>query len=138
MAAGPGGPTAFIASNLAAPVAAPLHDAESADRSAAFGLNRHGDVVGMYEDDGERRAFVWTAETGMIDLNSLLAPGDAAVWTLKQARDINDSRQLVGFGTFNNGTGDVVRAFRLTLAPPASCAADRNGDRVPQCHGAGR
>lgn len=129
VAAGARGPEAFylVAGALVADL---IDDTGLTDRSLAFGLNDHGDVVGFYEIGVERAAFVWSAGFGLIDLNALLAPADAAVWRLTQARAINNSRQIVGFGWYDDGTGEQQRAFRLTLPPPAACAADRNGNGV--------
>lgn len=129
VAAGARGPEAFyfVAGEPAVDL---LDDAALADRSLAFGVNRHGDVVGLYEVGAERAAFVWNARFGLVDLNTLLSPADAAGWRLTQARAINDSRQIVGFGWYDDGTGERHRAFRLTLPPPAVCAADRNGNGV--------
>ena len=59
--------------------------------------------------DTATHAFV-TVNGVMTDLNSLLAPEDAALWELKDARGINDAGQVVGTGTFNGQT----RAFVLT------------------------
>ena len=51
----------------------------------------------------------------MLDLNTLIDP--ASGWVLNQARGINDSGQIAGFGTI----GGQTHAFLLTLTPePAS------------------
>jgi hypothetical protein len=129
VAAGARGPEAFIFAS-GSPAVDRIDDGAVADRSLAFGLNSHGDVVGLYEVGEERVAFVWNERLGLIDLNTLLAPADAAAWRLTQARAINDSRQIAGFGWYDDGDGEQQRAFRLTLPPPAGCAADRNGNGV--------
>jgi uncharacterized membrane protein len=62
--------------------------------------------VNQAEDD---RAFFWTADEGMMDLNALLdATGEG--WVLEIAWDMNNHDQIVGFGTFNG----EQRAFLLT------------------------
>lgn len=84
-------------------------------------------VVGTsYGNDlSDARAFVWqdldadgegiNDPTEMKDLNALLSPADAT-WVLQEARSINSSGQIVGFGTKNGQT----RAFLLT--PPSGPA----------------
>jgi probable HAF family extracellular repeat protein len=97
-------------------------------RSAAYGIatvNGAVQVVGSSHallpdlSAGPTRAFVWQDANGdgdgvgdsneMRDLNALLSPTDAS-WVLQEARGINSSGQIVGFGTKNGQT----RAFLLT------------------------
>jgi uncharacterized membrane protein len=58
-------------------------------------------VVGYSNKTGDAGigAFVWTASKGMVDLNSFLPPGSP--WTLQVASGINDSGEIVGYGTLN-------------------------------------
>jgi probable HAF family extracellular repeat protein len=74
-------------------------------------INSRGHVVGSAtSSDGEAFAFLYTPNSGMVDLNTLL-PLDTA-WLLSNARDINDNGQVVGNG-FNGGL--VKRAYRALL-----------------------
>ena len=68
-------------------------------RSLARGMNNYGDVVGEAESSETTlwRPFVYTADTGMVALDSLLAPADQWV-RLSAAMDINDNGQIVGHG----------------------------------------
>jgi len=49
--------------------------------------------------DNSFRAFMWKNGTG-IDLNTLI--DSASGWVLLSAKTINDSGQIVGYGTYNN------------------------------------
>ncbi len=73
--------------------------------SHAYGINNAGQVVG--ESDG--RAFIYTAGGGMVDLNSVTNLGGFMV--LRQARAINASGQIAGYGDFSDGN---EHAFLLT------------------------
>ncbi|MCG3127829.1 MAG: hypothetical protein CHACPFDD_02701 [Phycisphaerae bacterium] len=90
--------------------------------SSASRVNNLGQVVGWAEDaQGRRRAFLW--QNGqMIDLNSTLVA--ATTITLNEARDINDSGVIVGWGTLkSNPDGDPL-AFVLR---PALADDDSDG-----------
>jgi probable HAF family extracellular repeat protein len=81
--------------------------------SSALDINNAGQVVGWSKTaSGETHAFV-TVDGVMTDLNALLDPADAAVWTLTDARAINDPGQIVGTGSIKGRT----RAFLLTPVP---------------------
>jgi probable HAF family extracellular repeat protein len=69
--------------------------------SAAYGVNRYGHVVGYQTiDSGASRAFRFRSGLdGMIDLNTLLPPGN--LWVLTKAVAINDGGVIVGYGTYN-------------------------------------
>lgn len=76
-------------------------------------------VVGTsYNLLSDARAFVWQDENNsgvsdpgeMKDLNTLISPLDPT-WTLQEARSINSSGQIVGFGLKTNGE---THAFLLT------------------------
>jgi probable HAF family extracellular repeat protein len=74
------------------------------------GINTKGHVVGWWMEAGfVAYAFVWTQETGLVDLNTLvpLPEGDR----LSAAYGINDNGEIVGYGVF----GGELRGFRLTL-----------------------
>ena len=81
--------------------------------SLALAINNHGVVVGTGNlTSGEFRAFRWSREDGMIDLNTLLPSGSG--WVLRAAWDINDKGQVTGDGLHDG----QARAFRLN--PPAT------------------
>src|SRR5262249_55036951 len=66
--------------------------------SGAAAINASGQVVGYLFDSAGRSAFVW--ENGVLyDLNKLI-PANSG-WVLTQAQGINNSGQIVGFGTLN-------------------------------------
>ncbi|MDR3707371.1 MAG: hypothetical protein P4L33_03650 [Capsulimonadaceae bacterium] len=64
--------------------------------SEALAINDGGEIVGaMIGDDGSRIAFLWKREYA-IDLNDVI---DLALgWNLQEARAINNSGQIVGWG----------------------------------------
>ncbi|MHB1001894.1 MAG: hypothetical protein ACYC27_21855, partial [Armatimonadota bacterium] len=63
--------------------------------SKAFEINSQNQIVGFYNG----KAAIW--ENGsMYDLNTLIPQGTG--WELLEARDINDSGQIVGWGYLNN------------------------------------
>jgi hypothetical protein len=74
-------------------------------------------VVGYSTNNVDSRPFIWTAQSGMVDLNSLLPPN--AGWALEDATDINDSGQVTGSGQL----GGDLRAYRLTLPAGAGYAS---------------
>ncbi len=88
-----------------------LHDFTS---SEATHINAGGQVVGYCWVGTELRAWVWDAAHGMIDLNTRL-DATGAGWTLYQARAINDTGHIVGFG---RNPGGQERAFLLTPKVP--------------------
>jgi probable HAF family extracellular repeat protein len=71
-------------------------------------------VVGKidYGSPGSVRAFRWTPERGLEDLNNLLPAGTG--WVLSSANDINDAGWIIGNGLLN-GQG---RAFLLVPKDP--------------------
>lgn len=73
--------------------------------SRAYGINNAGQVVGSANTAVGERGFLWTKETGMVDLNTLFVPGTTQVLTI--ARGINDLGQIVG-------TSNLARALLLT------------------------
>jgi probable HAF family extracellular repeat protein len=78
-------------------------------QSFGYAINNLGEVVGSSGSaSGNLRAFIYDGGV-MRDLNSLL-PANSC-WLLTEARDINDSGQIVGAGIVNG----QQRAFLLTL-----------------------
>ncbi|HEX6284134.1 MAG TPA: hypothetical protein VFZ71_04640, partial [Pyrinomonadaceae bacterium] len=89
--------------------------------SIAHAVNNNAEVVGYSTlPGGARRAFRWTTDGGMKDLNTLL-PANSG-WVLTEAWDINDRGQIAGNGLHNG----LNRAFRLNL--PATTLFKANFD----------
>ena len=77
-------------------------------QSAAYAINERGDIVGFSEgSNGSARAVI-IVNGVMRDLNGLIPPGLG--WVLTEARDINESGQIVGTA-WRNGE---QRGFVLT------------------------
>jgi probable HAF family extracellular repeat protein len=79
-------------------------------------INNSGQVVGYSEIHIDNtymyRAFFYSSDTGMVDLNTLI---DSSLnWTLQKATGINDLGQIVGYGTNSSG---ATEAFVLTPIP---------------------
>ena len=102
----------------------------SYDQYSAFGVDNSGQVVGRIDD--ANRAFLYTKEGGMVDLNSLIDPQSG--WLLQGGGDINEAGQIVGWGRHNNLShayiltpnlpGDMNHDGRLTTSDlPAMLAA---------------
>jgi probable HAF family extracellular repeat protein len=83
--------------------------------SQALAINAAGDAVGVSDRDGFDQHGVLFHAGRVIALDSLLPEGSG--WTLQTASGINDSGQIVGYGTLNGER----RAFLLT--PPPQGAA---------------
>ncbi len=66
-------------------------------QTCAYGLNDVGQVVGQYDPDWDPRgAFIWDAEHGMRDLETLIAAGtDPNYADLLLARRINSAGQII-------------------------------------------
>ena len=80
------------------------------NKACSFGMNDVGDVVGVSEDSaGQRRAFLYTDEWEMIDLNSLVDPDSG--WFLATAADINNSGVIAAVGMYDfDGDGVVANS----------------------------
>lgn len=83
----------------------------------AKGINNLGDVVGHATNAAATwRPFLWNNATRVLtDLNSLLSPTDASLWTLTYAWKINDNRQVIGQGTIVIGGTPVTHGYLLDL-----------------------
>ena len=79
--------------------------------------------MGYSESSLSDRAFYWSGNDGMIDLNDYIPPGSG--WTLKKAYGINEIGQIVGYGT--NPDGDT-RGFLLTYECPYDIEGDVDGN----------
>ena len=68
--------------------------------SEAFDINNAGQVVGEVASSWGLRAFLWTSEAGLVDLNTKVTnlPGDVV---LIGAFSINEKGQIVAFGMKN-------------------------------------
>ncbi len=85
--------------------------------SDALGINSYQVVVGTSGVSGGHDAFVWSAASGMQNLNYMLEPLSGAGWDLDEATAINDFGQIVGRGTHDG----VEHAFLLTpVSEPAT------------------
>ena len=95
--------------------------------SVGTGINNAGQLVGyswfdpapslVAIDSANDRAFVYSPQTGMVDLNTLIDPSSG--WLLNDANAINNVGQILGYGT----VGGQWHAFLLTPVPePASAA----------------
>jgi probable HAF family extracellular repeat protein len=83
--------------------------------SQAFGINERGDIVGTSGSNAGNRAFVWTAATGFLDVNSLIAPSP---FILTTAVGINDAGMIIATGHDTGGEGHEeheapIRVFLL-------------------------
>ena len=89
-----------------------LGELGTSNTSAAYSINNHGQVVGVFWDAaGSPKAFLYYNGT-LTDLTSAIS--EASGWNLLEARDINDSGQIVGYASKNvNGT-TVYNAILLT------------------------
>jgi probable HAF family extracellular repeat protein len=98
-----------------------LHDLGTlgGTKSDALGINQKDQVVGFsyISGDSVTHAFLCTALSEMVDLNTLIDP--AAGWVLTDAYAINDVGQIVGQGY----AGGQTRAFLLTPVPEPSTFA---------------
>ena len=86
--------------------------------SRANGINAMGQVVGfsgLQRDSSESRAFMWSGQTGMIDIGTL--GGGYA-----QAYAINDAGYITG-ASQTRGMGPMLRPTRLSI----SCRLRRIG-----------
>lgn len=81
------------------------------NHSSARAINDLGQVVGrvFIIDVQQNRAFIWQNGVGT-NLNDLVDPDSG--WVLREALDINDLGQIVGWGNRNGSTTN--RAFLLT------------------------
>jgi probable HAF family extracellular repeat protein len=78
-------------------------------------MNERGDIVGMLTaPNDDTVAFVYIGST-IYDLNGLIDP--ASGWLLREAHDINNLGQIVGWGELD---GMLPRAFRLDPVPEPS------------------
>lgn len=106
-----------------------------ADSAEAVDINESGVIVGYAMYAGDKHAFLWAKNSKgryvATDLSSLLP--DNSQWTLDQPTSINDSKTIVGKGTFQNaettwmltfsGKGYAITLASQTSSLPAGQAA---------------
>ena len=92
------------------------------DRVTPHDLSGAGLVVGSAATDGwaDRRAFVWSPESGMRDLNDLIEASD---FTLDRALAINDNGWIVGDGHYGGSSWGPPVAWVL-MPLDAACEPD--------------
>jgi probable HAF family extracellular repeat protein len=97
--------------------------------SGGLGINAGGQIVGQADTlDGYYRAFFYSDDTGMIDLNSLIAPGSG--WVLNSANGINDLGQIVGTGTItgiSDKSGNIINVQHGFLLTPVTSSVPDSG-----------
>jgi MYXO-CTERM domain-containing protein len=78
-------------------------------------INNKGQVVGnLAMKDGSSSAFIYSATTGMVDLNTFVA---GTGWHLQSATSINDLGQITGYGTIGGQVHPFVLEGPLVVAP---------------------
>lgn len=104
----------------------PLGIPQGCSASQAQDVNTLGQIVGFgwYNE----KAFLWSQQDGMVDLNSLIQPSGLGTWHLVDAWGINDYGQIVGNGNYDSdGQGPLPserHAFLLTPVPePATLSS---------------
>jgi hypothetical protein len=94
--------------------------------ATGLGITADGSmIVGTSNSSQGQRAVMWTAATGVVDLNSYLPTFgvDLTGWTLTYARAVSgNGRSITGEGQFNGQS----RAWLVT-GLPSTCRADFNG-----------
>ena len=88
----------------------------SNDVSIARGINDEGEIVGN-SVGGTSLGFLYTKSTGMVSLDSLLAPSNQG-WVITNAKGINDSGQIAADG-YSLATNSIIHSLLLTPVPAA-------------------
>jgi hypothetical protein len=97
----------------------------------AFAINASGIIVGhaLANTGGGKRphAVAWDADAVAINLNTLLSPTDAAMWTLTEAFAISDTGWITGMGIYDpDGSANPLRpyerAFLMQIPEPTAVA----------------
>lgn len=87
--------------------------------SSANAINDFGQVVGWIGGNGlERQPFLWTAESGMVAIASLIDPNDPlrSLVSFDSVLDINNKGEIVGGALFQRN-GAEWHAYMLTPVP---------------------
>lgn len=94
-------------------------------------MNSNGDIVfrlhASWNPWMPERAFMYTDDTGLTDLNDLIDP--AAGWVVENATGINDARVITGYAR-NVSTG-VRRAYKLPFSMPQALASNSSLSPTP-------
>ncbi len=69
--------------------------------------------------------FLWTQETGLIDLQSLVPPSSGL--SIENVYDINNNGQIVGVGRLEGGFNSLPFVMTITSLP-SPMLGDANGD----------
>ena len=95
-------------------------------KGVASGINDNQVIVGWNQTAGV--AEIWnTPTTGSgVALSTLVTPSSLSTWTLTEATGINNTGDIVGFGT--NPSGTAGEAFLLTPALPGDANLDGTVD----------
>lgn len=80
-----------------------INRSESAKyQGRANGINNDGEVVGLLKNEQENRPFLWTAEQGIKDLNTMTKGSDPLnserEWILEDGRGINNCGHIITWG----------------------------------------
>ncbi|MGY1490668.1 DUF3466 family protein [Methylobacillus pratensis] len=77
--------------------------------SSSYGINNHGWVVGVSDIDAATNAthaFLYSKETGILDLNDFLPKNSG--WELLLAQAISDNGNIIGYGRYTDPLTGVV------------------------------
>ena len=97
--------------------------------SAANGINSAGTIVGI---NSANRAFVYTAATGMVDLNTVVTNLAASGFaSLISASAINDAGQIAGYGSLGGGRFGAFRLDVSTIPAAPTITAGPQSHTVP-------
>jgi hypothetical protein len=102
----------------------PLTTRPGSGATYAWSINESRVVVGGTSTQANGRAWRWTAETGLIDLNTLSDDPDPE-WTIVEARGVNNAGEIAA--TVRRASDSTTRVVLLT---PTFCTADWNCDHV--------
>jgi probable HAF family extracellular repeat protein len=80
--------------------------------SELLAINDHGEAVGDVATTSDAHAAVWTRSTGLMDLNTMIAP---STFELARATAVSSNGYIVGYGWLPNGD---QRGFLLSPTLP--------------------
>ena len=85
------------------------------EHNSFWGINDHGDAVGEGTSGGFRLGFAYFEGAGLFLLDNLIA-NDA--WTILDARDINNSREIAAYATATDGSGRFGAVRLVPISGP--------------------